>query len=155
MNYSYSIWNPGGWYEHVSQDSFTSPQLSSDLQKHLGETLNIGKFSEDYAWCCSNTGSSPVIAPVNYLPSGCTPVSYAYTRTQMQDLCAYRGPSTEGYNASTELWTVSLRDDSNTEDCAETYTTNDSSRADAYGTVFMKAVEAENGSSDDEPYGTA
>ena len=155
MDYSYPLWNPSGWYEQVSQDSFTSPQVGSDVQKYLGETLNIGKFSEDYAWCRSNTGSSPVIAPVNYLPSGYTPVCYAYTGAQMQDLCNYRGLTTKFYTTSTGLYTVSLRDDMNPENCADRYTTNDTSQADAYATVWMKAVEAENGSSDDEPSGAA
>jgi hypothetical protein len=155
MDYSYPIWKPGGWYEQVSQDNFTSLQVGSDVQKHLGETMSIGNFSQPYVWCCNKTGSSKALATVSCLPPGYAPVCYAYTRAQMQDLCAYRGPSTEVYSASTGLYTVSLRDDSNTEECAETYTTNDTSQADAYATVWMKAVEAENGSSDDEPSGAA
>jgi len=115
-----------------SYDGFTSQQLTRDIDERYF-------ISTPYVRCCNCTSGQEIVATTDYVPTGYTVLGNAYTWGQLAAELRDFGDVATSFDVQTEEWNVSLVDRST----CNTYSSSDPSRAEACGTVLLKAVEAQ------------
>lgn len=119
-----------------SDDGFTSRQLSRDIDER---TVLQYFVSTSYVRCCNCTSGQEIVVATDYVPTGYAVLSNAYTLGQVAAELRNFGDVATSFDEQTGEWNVSLVDRST----CNTYSTSDTNRAEACGTVLLKAVEAQ------------
>lgn len=133
-----------------NRDNVTSFEVSRDLENRVGQRYIVGNVSgpQDTVWSCDRTGGNQVVTANNCIPSGNAFVGRAYTAQDLRPALQTRGDFTQSVDTQTGRWNVSLADHSTNDTCC---VEQQPSQADAYGTVLMTALEAEDGTLSNEP----
>jgi hypothetical protein len=116
--------------------SVTSFQTSKDLEEEVGEPY-ISNRTGGYIWCRGASDDALILATTSSVPSGYAAVCRAYTASELQVVLWDLGALTTSVDAQTGDWCVSLVDYGS----CSTYSTVESSLADACGIVLLKVVE--------------